>query len=310
MKYAFVVIGLGFGDEGKGSIVDFLVRKFKASHVIRFNGGPQAAHHVVLPDGIEHTFSHFGSGSFNTNVKTFISKEMVIQPLYLLREAEVLKLKGIKNIMDRIFIDQECFIVTPLHKMIGRILEVSRGQNRHSSTGLGVGQTFLDKESNSLSSLQLRDFSDNRLDNKVTSLFTEKFKKASELIDKIVNRTIKTKARDILIETQNEITEKSLIRLYRNFGEIFKPNIVEGNNYLHSVVFNNNKSSIKRSPIRTALFIFVNNFVLTSMYITLQRNVFNINNVCIKRIAKQGNNTGISLLHSCFTESSFLYTGG
>ena len=50
-SHVFVVVGVGFGDEGKGSIVDYLCRKENASLVVRFNGGPQAAHHIVLPDG-------------------------------------------------------------------------------------------------------------------------------------------------------------------------------------------------------------------------------------------------------------------
>ncbi|MCE9597142.1 MAG: adenylosuccinate synthetase, partial [Spirochaetia bacterium] len=65
----YVVAGLGYGDEGKGSVTDFLVRKFGAGLVVRYNGGPQAAHNVVAPidaiggKAIPHCFAQFGSGT-------------------------------------------------------------------------------------------------------------------------------------------------------------------------------------------------------------------------------------------------------
>ena len=61
---AYVVVGLGFGDEGKGAIVDHLAAVHPVHTVVRYNGGAQAAHNVVLPDGRHHTFHQFGSGTF------------------------------------------------------------------------------------------------------------------------------------------------------------------------------------------------------------------------------------------------------
>lgn len=60
---AIITVGLGFGDEGKGATVDFLVRERSADLVVRYSGGAQAGHHVVLPDGRRHTFSQFGAGT-------------------------------------------------------------------------------------------------------------------------------------------------------------------------------------------------------------------------------------------------------
>ena len=65
--------GLVFGDEGKGTTVDALVRKHKAKLVVRFGGGPQAAHHVVLPDGRWHCFAQFGSGTLIPGVRTLVA---------------------------------------------------------------------------------------------------------------------------------------------------------------------------------------------------------------------------------------------
>lgn len=62
-----IVVGLGYGDEGKGSIVDFLARRENVSQVIRYNGGPQAAHHVVLPGGAYSLFLPIWCRNFGGN---------------------------------------------------------------------------------------------------------------------------------------------------------------------------------------------------------------------------------------------------
>lgn len=60
----FAIVGLFYGDEGKGTTVDFLTREYKAELVVRYNGGPQAAHHVVIENGTWHCFAQFGSSLF------------------------------------------------------------------------------------------------------------------------------------------------------------------------------------------------------------------------------------------------------
>ena len=64
----YAVAGLVYGDEGKGTTVDFLCRHHKAQLVVRFGSGPQAAHHVVLPGGKWHCFSQFGAGMLSVRV--------------------------------------------------------------------------------------------------------------------------------------------------------------------------------------------------------------------------------------------------
>jgi adenylosuccinate synthase len=86
----YIVCGLGFGDEGKGSVVDFLCsprRPDPARTVIRFNGGAQAAHNVLAADGRHHTFAQFGSGSFTPGVRTHLSRFVLVDPLALAAEA-------------------------------------------------------------------------------------------------------------------------------------------------------------------------------------------------------------------------------
>src|SRR5579864_7866772 len=96
MSKVFLVQGLGYGDEGKGSIVDYLVRQEKAPLVVRFNGGAQAAHNVVTDDGRHHTFTQFGSGTF-AGARTFLSRFMIVNPFTLLTEAKALEQKGVAN---------------------------------------------------------------------------------------------------------------------------------------------------------------------------------------------------------------------
>ena len=73
----FVLCGMQFGDEGKGSFVDFLAHKYNADWIIRYNGGSQASHTVETPNGYIHKFSQLGSGMFNEHSKTFLSKNSV-----------------------------------------------------------------------------------------------------------------------------------------------------------------------------------------------------------------------------------------
>ncbi|MBU1180363.1 adenylosuccinate synthetase [Patescibacteria group bacterium] len=146
MGNKFVVIGFGNGDEGKGSIVDYLVQKYGAESVLRFSGGSQAGHNVVTPDGLHHTFAQFGSGTLVPGVETRISRFMLVDPLNMLEENDVLQKKGITDAMERTTLDKRCLVITPFQKLLNRTLEISRGNNRHGSCGKGVGQAVKDGE--------------------------------------------------------------------------------------------------------------------------------------------------------------------
>jgi len=140
MSTAVLVQGMVWGDEGKGATVDFLSRELGATLNVRFNGGPQAAHNVVLPDKKHHTFAQFGSGSFSPKVRTHLSKYMMVNPIAQMNEADHLIELGIKNIWDRLTVHRKCVIVTPLHVIVNRMLEEERGEGRHGSCGQGIGE--------------------------------------------------------------------------------------------------------------------------------------------------------------------------
>jgi adenylosuccinate synthase len=143
-RQAIFIADLGFGDAGKGSITDFLTRQLSAHTVVRYNGGPQAAHTVVTGDGKQHTFSQFGSGTLLPSTRTLLSRFMLINPLNMLKEERHLRELGITDALQRTQIDRRALIITPFQKAINRLKEIARADNRHGSCGEGIGECMAD----------------------------------------------------------------------------------------------------------------------------------------------------------------------
>lgn len=178
------VAGLGFGDEGKGTIVDYLIRRYGIRNVVRYNGGAQAAHNVVSPEGMHHCFSQFGSGTLVAGVRTFLSNYMLVNPLSLLTENDVLGGKGITDTLSRLVIDRDCLMITPMAVIANRMQEISRGIKRHGSCGQGVGQTVSDAELFGTQALRIGDLSDKtRLEGKLRFLLNVKMDLAEQLVE-------------------------------------------------------------------------------------------------------------------------------
>lgn len=134
------VVGLGFGDEGKGSMVDWLCATRSVEAVVRFNGGAQAGHNVVLPSGRHHTFSQWGSGTFR-GVPTFLSRYMIIDPHAMFNEAFHLRELGVTSPWEMLYVDNDALIATPYHVTVNHAREIARGTQFHGSVGMGVGET-------------------------------------------------------------------------------------------------------------------------------------------------------------------------
>jgi|CXWL01.1.fsa_nt_gi adenylosuccinate synthase len=139
---AIIVTDLGFGDAGKGTIIDALARRGNVSAVVRYNGGGQAAHNVVSPEGVHTTYAQFGSGTFVKGVRTHLSRFMLIDPITLRNEAEHLEHLGCGNVFARLSVDEEALVVSPFHKATNRICERLRGKGAHGSCGMGIGETM------------------------------------------------------------------------------------------------------------------------------------------------------------------------
>jgi adenylosuccinate synthase len=140
----YVVADLGYGDAGKGTVVDWLCSRGGAEPVrtvVRFNGGAQAGHNVVTDDGRHHTFAQFGSGTFTPGVRTHLSRFMLVDPLALAAEAAHLAAVGVPDALDRLSVDAGALLTTPYHAAANRGRELARGAGRHGSCGMGVGET-------------------------------------------------------------------------------------------------------------------------------------------------------------------------
>ncbi|MEO6888539.1 MAG: adenylosuccinate synthetase [Ktedonobacteraceae bacterium] len=143
-KQAILLADLGFGDAGKGTITDFLSRQLAAHTVVRYNGGPQAAHTVVTPTGEQHTFSQFGSGTLVPGTRTFLSRFLLINPLNMLKEERHLQTLGITDAWQRLAIDRRALVITPFQQAANRLHEIARAAQRHGSCGEGIGECMAD----------------------------------------------------------------------------------------------------------------------------------------------------------------------
>ena len=142
--HASIVTDLGFGDAGKGTIVDYLTRQSASAIIVRFNGGAQAAHNVHTTDGKHHTFSQFGSGILTAGTRTFLSHYVLFDPFALQNEAQALSDLGLVNPLSRVIVDGAALTVTPFQKAANRVRESLRGDGRHGSVGMGIGETMAD----------------------------------------------------------------------------------------------------------------------------------------------------------------------
>lgn len=143
---AYIVVGLGYGDEGKGTTIEWLTRRHKAHTVVRFNGGGQAGHNIVRPDGKHHKFAQFGSGTFE-GARTIMSRHTLVNPITALVEARFLAEKGVPDPLRLLTVEDEALITTPFHVSMGRMREMFRALTaggRHGSCGMGIGETVED----------------------------------------------------------------------------------------------------------------------------------------------------------------------
>jgi adenylosuccinate synthase len=133
-----IVVDLGYGDAGKGTVVDWLCARGPYTAVVRFNGGAQAAHNVVTADGRHHTFAQFGSGTFTPGVVTHLSRFVMVDPLALAAEADHLAAAGVGDALERLTVDRDALLTTPYHRAANRARETAV---RHGSCGMGIGET-------------------------------------------------------------------------------------------------------------------------------------------------------------------------
>lgn len=140
MRRGYAVIGSSWGDEGKGLVCDYLTARSRAGIVVRFNGGAQAAHTVVTPDGLRHVFHHFGSGTL-AGAQTYLSADFICNPF--LFSAELAILNGKTTSPPIVTVDPRSLITLPYDMLLNQAIEEQRGRERHGSCGVGIQETIL-----------------------------------------------------------------------------------------------------------------------------------------------------------------------
>ena len=141
MNKVDVLLGLQWGDEGKGKIVDVLTPKYDI--IARFQGGPNAGHTLEF-NNTKHVLHTIPSGIFHSHVKNIIGNGVVIDPVVLAIEINKLKDKNV-DIQDRLFISKKAHLILPTHKLLDAASEAEKGKSKIGSTLKGIGPTYMDK---------------------------------------------------------------------------------------------------------------------------------------------------------------------
>lgn len=136
-----VILGLQWGDEGKGKIVDYLASKYDV--VARFQGGPNAGHTLEFDD-IKHVLHQVPSGIFRGNTKNIIGNGVVLDPVIFKKEIDALKKFDIEPFYN-LFISKRAQIILPTHRLLDAAFEKSKGDEKIGSTLRGIGPTYQDK---------------------------------------------------------------------------------------------------------------------------------------------------------------------
>lgn len=136
-----LLLGLQWGDEGKGKIVDVLTSKYDI--IARFQGGPNAGHTLEF-DGIKHVLRTIPSGIFHTNSINIIGNGVVIDPVVFIKEIEGLEKFNI-DLYKRLLISRKAHLILPTHRLLDAASETAKGKAKIGSTLKGIGPTYMDK---------------------------------------------------------------------------------------------------------------------------------------------------------------------
>ena len=136
-----LLLGLQWGDEGKGKIVDVLTKEYDI--IARFQGGPNAGHTLEF-DGIKHVLHTIPSGIFHKNAINVVGNGVVIDPVIFKKELDNLEKFNI-DIETKLFISRKAHLILPTHRLLDAASEASKGKAKIGSTLKGIGPTYMDK---------------------------------------------------------------------------------------------------------------------------------------------------------------------
>ncbi|MBC6997892.1 MULTISPECIES: adenylosuccinate synthase [Bacteroidota] len=136
-----LLLGLQWGDEGKGKIVDVLTKNYDI--IARFQGGPNAGHTLEF-DGIKHVLHTIPSGIFHKNAVNVVGNGVVIDPVIFKKELDALKEFKI-DIKSKLLISRKAHLILPTHRLLDAASETAKGKAKIGSTLKGIGPTYMDK---------------------------------------------------------------------------------------------------------------------------------------------------------------------
>jgi len=136
-----VILGLQWGDEGKGKIVDFFAKDYDV--VARFQGGPNAGHTLYVGDQ-KIVLHQIPSGVFHTNTINLIGNGVVLDPVTLKKECDIVAGFGI-DLKKNLFISERTHLILPTHRALDKAAELSKGTQKIGSTLKGIGPAYMDK---------------------------------------------------------------------------------------------------------------------------------------------------------------------
>ena len=137
-----VLLGLQWGDEGKGKIVDYLAPKY--DFIARFQGGPNAGHTLEF-DGIKHVLHQIPSGIFRDNKHNIIGNGVVLDPVIFMDEIIQIEKKFNLDLTKILSISTRAQLISPVHRLLDKVLEKNKGDSKIGSTLKGFGPTYQDK---------------------------------------------------------------------------------------------------------------------------------------------------------------------
>ncbi len=136
-----VLLGLQWGDEGKGKIVDVLTRDYDI--IARFQGGPNAGHTLEF-EGLKHVLHTIPSGIFHTNAVNLVGNGVVVDPVIFMKEIDALTAID-ASAPERLMISRKAHLILPSHRLLDAASELAKGKLKIGSTLKGIGPTYMDK---------------------------------------------------------------------------------------------------------------------------------------------------------------------
>ncbi|MCX7728118.1 MAG: adenylosuccinate synthase [Bacteroidia bacterium] len=211
MQNVDVLLGLQWGDEGKGKLVDILSPAYDI--IARFQGGPNAGHTLIF-NGKKHVLHTIPSGIFRDTIINLIGNGVVIDPLVLINEIKNIEQQGIE-VKNRLLISKRAHLILPSHRWLDAASEALKGKNKIGSTLKGIGPAYMDKTGRNglrIGDIELPDFQDK---------FNQLYQKHLQLL-KYYNWT--------------EINENQIKEWFESIEYLKQLQLVDGEHYLNSAI--------------------------------------------------------------------------